>query len=239
MNIDLAKEIYRDEWARRDQLTGNVGMPITVMTAVGGGVALMIKSFELDVSLGTYVFSGAVSAAVFCLLYGAYSVARSYHGYTYKQIPSALQLNTFCSELKQYHTAVGSPPEHALREFDEYLRERYLEAAEKNSNNNISKAAYLYNAAQSIILSLACAAIAVVPWSNAAVGRETPPERVLLEYSPSTRFQTRSIVTHPTSPETPPAPPPPTRPSGPPNRDIREGEQPNPRPLPTPQPRRG
>jgi hypothetical protein len=239
MNIDLTKEVYRDEWARRDQLTGNVGMPITVMTAVGGGAALMIKSFELDISLGTYVFTGAVSAAVFCLLYGAYSVARSYHGYTYKQIPSAQQLDTFFSELKQYHTAISSSPEQAVREFDEYLRERYLEAAEQNSNNNISKAAYLYNAAQSIILAIACAAIAAVPWSIAAVARETPPERVLLEYSPSMRFQTRSIMTHPTSPNTPPAPLPPTRPSGPPNRDIREGEQPKPRPLPTPRPRHG
>lgn len=180
MKLELAKEFYLDEWTRRDQLTGSVGTPITVMTAVGGALALMIKGFTADHLAATITFSTTVAIAVTFLLAAAYFVARSYHEYEYQRVARAAELDAFCKQLHAYHAAAGGST-LADAEFDVFLADRFVEAADRNAENNDSKSAYLYRGSQAILVALVCTALASIPWAWSAAGRESESQRVKLD----------------------------------------------------------
>lgn len=190
MKPPLASAMYADEWSRRDQLTGSVSTPIAVLTGLGGLVALMARSFPYDPGPGRIVFALAGGGALVCLVVAAVFLALSYHGYTYQLIPGPKELADFSKELTEYY--VGDP-EAADREFEAYLSDRYVEAAEANSRNNVSKAAHLYRASQAIILALALSAVSAVPWTIRTLKLEPSPtvvrlaEPITVELPPGTR----------------------------------------------------
>lgn len=181
MKLELAKEFYLDEWTRRDQLTGSVTTPITVMTAVAGALALMIKDFSAEHRCLTVAFASAAGLAIICLVAASYFVARSYHGYEYERVARAAELDTFCKQLHAYQAAIGGSSQDADRDFDEFLADRFVEAADRNAENNDSKAAYLYRASQAILFALLFAALASVPWAWSAARRGPESQRVKLD----------------------------------------------------------
>jgi hypothetical protein len=181
MKLELAKEFYLDEWARREQLTGGVSTPITVMTAVAGALALMIRGFSVGDHWTTIAFTVSAGLAIVFLLAASYFVARSYHGYEYQRVARAAELDTFCKQLHAYQLAVGGSIQAADTDFDVFLADRFVEAADRNAENNDSKSAYLYRGSQAILLALTCAALASIPWAWSAAGSEPESQRVKLE----------------------------------------------------------
>ncbi len=181
MKLELAKEFYLDEWARRDQLTGSVGTPITVMTAVAGALALMIRGFSADRHWTNIAFCFAAGLAIIFLLAASYFVARSYHGYEYQRVARAAELDAFCKQLHAYQVAVGGSTQDADGDFDAFLADRFVEAADRNAENNDSKSAYLYRGSQAILFALICAALASIPWAWSATDRKPEPQRVKLD----------------------------------------------------------
>lgn len=181
MKLELAKEFYLDEWTRRDQLTGGVSTPITVMTAVAGALALMIKGFSTDHRCLTIAFAFAAGVATIFLVAASYFVARSYHGYEYQRVARAAELDTFCRQLHAYQVAIGGSTQDADGDFDAFLADRFVEAADRNAENNDSKAAYLYRGSKAILFALIFAALASIPWAWSAADREPQSQRVRLE----------------------------------------------------------
>lgn len=181
MKLDLAKEFYLDEWTRRDQLSAGIGTPITVLTAIGGTVVLMIQSFSNGHFRLTTVFAGAACSAVASLLVATYCIARSYHGYEYQRVPRAAEIDAYSKELRDYHAQVAGSTEAANVDCENYLAERFVEAADCNAGNNDSKSAYLYRSSQAILLALVFAAIAGVPWAWSAAREESEPQTVRIE----------------------------------------------------------
>ena len=228
MELDFAKELYREEWARRDELASGIGTPVAVLTAIGGAVVLLVKDYDFSGDLGTRVFAGAVGNAIFFLSAAAYFLSRSYHGYLYEQLPSAQQLRDYYLQLRNYyeHPDVDGPG--LKTDFDTYLIERYIDASEKNSANNTSKAAYLYRANQSIIVGMLVSALAVLPWSVQMLSRSASTQDSCVTHPLRVHISGGNPLSDPksssaSSTEKKPAPP---KPIGPPNRPIREGEQP-------------
>jgi hypothetical protein len=181
MKLELAKDLFRDSWNRRDQLTAGIATPLTVLTGVGGAVAVLGASFSPDSAWRSVVFAVAVGAAILALIAAAFFLAHSYHGYTYEEIPNAVDLNRHCAALQQYHESIGNSRDAADADFDEYLSECFVEAADVNSRNNVSKAAYLYRASQSLLVAIVAAAVAAVPWAVGKVGATRDPQRVTVE----------------------------------------------------------
>lgn len=181
MKLELSKDLFKESWSRRDQLTGSVGTPITVLTGLGGAIALLVANFEGSSSCRTYLFAGAVALAIGGLVAATYFVVRSYHGYVYQEIPNAVDLDQHCTALHEYHRGAGNPPAIADTEFDEYLSARFVEAADVNSRNNVSKAAFLYRASQSLIFAIICTAAATVPWAIGQIGRSPKSQRVTID----------------------------------------------------------
>jgi hypothetical protein len=181
MKLELAKEFYLDEWTRRDQLTGGVTTPITVMTAVAGALALMIKDFSADHPSLTIAFAFATGLAIIFLVAASYFVARSYHGYEYQRVARAAELDTFCKQLHAYQVAIGGSSQDADCDFDAFLADRFVEAADRNAENNDSKAAYLYRGSKAILFALIFAAFASIPWAWSAADRKPESQRVRLD----------------------------------------------------------
>src|SRR5688500_4912950 len=140
MTLDFAKELYTTSWSRRDALTGGIATPISVTTAIGGAVVLMVRSFEVDLSYRALLFALAVSLAAIALALAAYNLTRSYFGYDYQTIPTARQLANHFASLEEYFRRRPSSERSADHEFTKYLFGRYVEAAEVNTINNESKA---------------------------------------------------------------------------------------------------
>ena len=181
MKIELAKELFRDSWGRRDTLTGGIATPITVLTGVGGAVALMAASFRIEGTGRLIAFASLIAAAVLSLAAATYFIARSYHGYTYQEIPNAAELDRHCRALHEFHQSIGNDPVHADADFDSYLADRFVEAADANSRNNVSKAAFLYRASQGLICAIVAAALAAVPWAMSRITQQPEPQRVTID----------------------------------------------------------
>lgn len=181
MKLDLAKDLYRDSWNRRDQLTSGTGTPISVLTAVSGAIAVLLANFEYECGIRTLLFALAGLLSVAALGAAAYFLARSYHGYTYQEIPNAADLDAHCSALHAYHLANGGRPTEADADFDAYLASRFVEAADVNSRNNESKAAFLYRATQFLIGGIVFAALATVPWAHAKLDSAEEAQRVIIQ----------------------------------------------------------
>jgi hypothetical protein len=172
MRLELVREIYRDEWERRDQLTASLSTPIGVVTGIGGAIALLLKDFHFADDWTTRAFSFCIGVAIAFLGAATYYLARSNHGYLYEKIPDPGELRAFHAELESYYERAGAEGEGVEKDFNEYLVQRYADAADKNSRNNISKAAYLYRAHQAITIALVAVALSVLPWMSEAVDRE-------------------------------------------------------------------
>jgi hypothetical protein len=180
MKIELAKQLYDSEWARRDQLAGAVTVPISVVTGLAGGIALLVSSYSFDTSLVTTVFWFLVVIAISFLLLAGFWLVRSYHGYEYEQIPSPAELEKYDRDLIVYYEAMGEA-ETGRPEFESYLGEKYIEAAEQNAHNNGSRAAFLYQATRSIILALIATGLVLMPWAINAAGREPSPQHIVID----------------------------------------------------------
>jgi hypothetical protein len=181
MKLDLAKDLFGDSWSRRDQLTSSTGTPISVLTAVAGGIAVLLANFGYGRDIRTLIFVVAAAVCVAGLIAAAYFIARSYHGYVYQEIPNAADLDSHCTALHDYHRATGGSAAEADADFDQYLAARFVEAADVNSRNNESKSAYLYRTTQSLIVGVVAGAVATIPWAVAKLGKADDPQRVTIE----------------------------------------------------------
>jgi hypothetical protein len=228
VEIELAKQLYDSEWSRRDQLAASIAVPISIVTALGGGLALLVKSFVFDDSFATDAFVVVGAAALCSLALAAYSLIRSYYGYEYQLIPSAVELEEYHRGLETYYTATGHPDETGL-EFEHYLSDRYIEASEQNAHNNSSRSAHLYHTTRSVVLALVATSLLLVPWSVNTMGSEPSPQHVVIDQPGGGRHLTQSDKQPAQKPASEPK-----KPDAPPNRLVKEGAQPPPARTPSP-----
>ena len=162
MTLDDYKAFYNYEWQRGEQLQSAANTPISVVTVVGGGLILMGKGFDSPSPALSWLFwaTAAVAAAlvVCCVFY----VVRSLHGYEYQRLPYASDLAAHFEALKEYYNSVGRPG-GAAAAFEGYLTKRYIEATDRNAENNLRRTDYLHLANRFRIYALGAAAITAVP----------------------------------------------------------------------------
>jgi hypothetical protein len=177
MNVDRYKEFYDREWQRHEHLQSAVSIPISVVTLLAGGLALMAKGFESDsITLLWSFWSGAGVAAV--LVGGSvYLLIRSVHGYRYQRIPYPIELALHHQQLQDYYAKQGKPG-LADPAFEKYLTDRYIAAADRNAVNNMKRDEYLYRANRFLIYALCVTASAGIPAGIAVKATRPKPQEV-------------------------------------------------------------
>lgn len=162
MDRDFYRALYEAEWGRREQLGASLGTPLTVLTIVGAAFGWCYQNARVPSNGLDWLPSAGLGLALVFFLRAVYILARSYHGYTYRQIPSASQIRAFQVELADpAHRAVTT--EACSTQFDLQLIERYVEAADRNRANNDSRSDLLYRANAALLICAVLVAISALP----------------------------------------------------------------------------
>lgn len=166
MKLDFLKDRYDSELQRKEQLTSALTLPVGVLSGLGGLMAAMVRSFPHKTLLLTVPFGTAFGLDVvtffFCLVY----LARAYHRQKYMYLPLLSELEEWEEEFRAFYTRQGISVEEAIgdpeRTFDIHLRERIIEAADRNAGSNEYRSGLLHRARVALFAVLICTTAAGV-----------------------------------------------------------------------------
>lgn len=204
-DIDPLLKRYDLELDRRDKLTSALSFPVGVLSGLGGLLAVMARSFTYREPLLTVVFSVLIVAAVIAFVLALVFFGNAYHGETYELLPSLGELGNARRHYSEYYE---DDEKAAYQDFEENLRFRIIEAADRNANSNDRRQGYLHRANITLFIVLVVTALTGIPYVS---------------------DQVRNLMAPQTTPQTRPAPPTASnhpKPEFPPNRVIREGTVP-------------
>jgi hypothetical protein len=150
LDVDFAKEQYRFELQRKNELFNAVSLPVGVLSGLGGLVVLMAKGFSYRGWTGV-PFSLCLSACGVSFAVAAFSLLRAYVGEKYAFIPKPGAIESLRNALEDFYVGLGYPPERADQDFREQLTRWYVDATDQNTANNDRLSDYLDRAAKGLI----------------------------------------------------------------------------------------
>jgi hypothetical protein len=161
MDLKFLKERYDFELQRKEQLTSALTLPVGVLSGLGGLMAAMVRSFPNKTLWLTVPFAVAfaldVVAFFVCLVYPA----RTYHRQKYLYLPLLKELEEWEQAFREFNNyAVAT--DDIEETFSTHLRERIIEAADRNSGNNEYRSGLLHRARVALFAVLICTTAAGV-----------------------------------------------------------------------------
>ena len=170
-DFDFLKDRYDYELKRKDQITAALTLPVGVLVALGTLMGTMARSFSYKGYCLTWfflIFLGlSVCAFVACVVY----LGLAYHRQTHWYLPQLSKLQTTRELYKELYRRESynqtgswdgdSQAEQAADDFfQDELKIKIIEAADKNTkNNNMRSNRYLYWARVAIFVVLISTAI--------------------------------------------------------------------------------
>ena len=206
-DFDYLKSRYEFELQRKEQLTGQLTLPVAVLGLLGSAIVAMARSFSYREIVLTIPFVvllfGAALAFLVCLVY----LGRSYHWQTYVFLPMLEDTDRSRTEFLKFASVMAGGEAEVLAEFEKQMRERIISAADRNTQTNDERSGLLHRARLALFAVLLLSTVAGLPY--------------IVD-------QVRFFMTRPTQTTSPPAPASqtPQLPTVPPNREIREGDIP-------------
>jgi drug/metabolite transporter (DMT)-like permease len=235
---DSYKEHYLLESTRRNELTSALAVPIAILSAVLGVLAVVAKDLHVPLDGGglvqlVFVVLGALASAL-----STYFLFRSLYGLAYAYVPSPTELAEYAKGLSLYYVGSGlrEPAATAKAEAETlaYLYGEYAKNTDRNANNNDIKSGHLHNANSALIAAVVLTALAGVAYVVSSVVSPATPNKVEVINMPSFATSSPSPLAAASSPPAPPPPPPAVKPEPPPSRVVREHRVPPPPPPPPP-----
>lgn len=172
------QKLYDAEFENRERLRSALGIPIALLTLLGGILGTMVPTIGAD---GTFLRScfifGFTCAACFFVV-AVYSLIRAYHGYEYEGVPTLLDLRQYHAVLTKHFSDHGAAGTLADVAFSDYLEGALAAATGKNATINATKTAFLWWANNTVILCGVCTALAFIPHAYLKNGMPTPIYRV-------------------------------------------------------------
>jgi len=236
----FAQERYDHEASRRGELTSALALPLGVVSALLGGLVVLVKDLHPPFdSWAVFQISAAALSGAACLLSAAL-LARSYFNYTYRYVVTPKALREYRAGLVVHYLSTGKTEDEAKSTADAethaYIQERYAESAHNNTVNNDRKSRFLHLANGCMLAAAVLAAASAGPYVVAAIfsSHNVPKVEVinlkeLIPMATSTTPGTdQPVRPQPTSPTiTKPEPPPVvSKPEPPPDRYVKESEDP-------------
>jgi hypothetical protein len=161
---NLFEKLYDAEWNRRNELLGATSLPAGVLALLGTGLAVLVREYPSGGGYLDYAFWPLFGSSCAAFVVATYMLVRSLFVGRYEQIPFSSQLDAYRAELQQRYNAVGSPL-LADRQFEAFLEQRFITAANANGEHNAKRDAYLQKALRGIVVSIVALGVASVPFS--------------------------------------------------------------------------
>lgn len=163
-DFDFLRNRYDYELQRKEQLTTALTLPVAILSALGGAIVAMGRSFSYQDRLLTWMFAPvvvAVSVAFFaCLVY----LARAYHRQTYVFLPLLGEIDESRNEFLQFAEVMAGGETEVLEAFENQMRQRMIDAADRNTQTNDERSGLLNRARLALYAVLVLTAVAGVPY---------------------------------------------------------------------------
>lgn len=163
-DFDFLKNRYDHELQRKEQLTAALTLPVGVLGGLGSLIALMARSFSYRDMLLTWSFGPIVGAAVVaffvCLVY----LARAYHRQTYVFLPLLTDIDNSREEFLKFAPLMAGGEAEVLDEFENQLRRRMINAADRDTQTNDERSRLLHLARLALFAVLFLTAVAGLPY---------------------------------------------------------------------------
>lgn len=211
MDMEIYRKQYDFEMEQRNGIASATNIPIVALTIIGGALSSVVIGYKFDQTIQSYIFLVTVCLCALSMLWTVYYVARSFIGYVYQKIPPSKELGTFFKSLKDWYILKGETEEGSLKlaqaDFDEYLKERFSEASERNGNNNIMRGNYLHGSTVAVAISFLLLAIASPFYIYQKVSSEKQVYEVkIIESSQANKEEVKMADNNERTNETPSAP---------------------------------
>ncbi len=204
------KDRYESELARKDKLSDSLGLPVTILIALGGLAVTMARGFSYSHPKTTVAFMLLGLAATIAYVFALWYFAWAYHGdYEYERLPS---LNLLYKALNDYQTYYLEYPnatddeqqQLAFEEFDGNLRWRIIQAADKNAESNNSRQGCLHRGIVSLFAVLLLTIGASIPY---AIDQVLTPAKVPVMHIDNFDGRKETLMPQPAAPTQTPTTP--------------------------------
>ena len=207
LDFDFLKDRYDSELERKDKLTASVAFPVAVLTALGGLIVAMGRSFSYRDSVLTVLFLAPVCLGFAAFAKCLYHLAYVYHGTTYEYLPRLGELEEAQKEWRDFYSY--GHDEGADEDFASELRRRIIKSADGNAKNNERRTAFLDRANVALLAVLILTAVAGIPYVADQAREELMPTKQPTPKAAQTAQQSSG-----------------QKPQFPPNRVLKQGELP-------------
>jgi hypothetical protein len=161
--LEFYKGLYDNEWIRRAEIRQAASLPTGVLTLLAGVLVFYVRSYSFPHGWVSIVFFLALAGAIVAFLFALYMLLRALFGPKYKRIPWPSQIRDYQEGLTEYYRNKPGGDAALSEEFDRFLIDRYVDAANRNAENNVNAGEYLYKANRAVAASLIFVVLCALP----------------------------------------------------------------------------
>ena len=224
--LNMYKESYNNELARRDKLNSELNIPIAMVTLLFGSITYTVGNLENGVSGFLLIITLlALVVLVVSLVIAVVFLIKSYYNYAYEFIAHSKQMEDYYNSLIEHYKNVENKEKIVEDAFEAYLINDYCKCNETNTLNNDTRSSCLHNARTAIIVALVACAISVGASNYEKVIHTT--QNCINKVTTERRFTRMVKALNPQGQAPQPPPPQQPPPHPPPTRLIRDGDRPS------------
>lgn len=149
MDFSFLVSRYDRELDRKDKLTAAVGLPVTILAALGGIIVAIARGFSYSEPWRIVAFMAVLAVDFASIGWSLYWLTRNYGGSEYVFIPKLEELEKTRVDLEH------GEPSH---QFMDALRESIILAADANAQTNDTRSAFMDRANQTLVVLLVATA---------------------------------------------------------------------------------
>lgn len=166
MSREKLRQEYKAHWEaelkRREQLNQAIGLPITLISGLGGAGYILGHELQHPLSSRGIAILLFVALSWLCLSGAVAKLMKMIFGHVYAFPPTPKSLEENRTELEDYYRARNEvrTAEDLDAELLERLQQKYIDDTHQNASCNDLRSANLYDCKKLIVLALASIAVA-------------------------------------------------------------------------------
>lgn len=158
--LNMYKESYNHELARREKLGSELTIPIALVTLLFGSITYAIgKLEEATNGLLLFILILALIILVVAMVFAVVYSIKSYYNYIYEYIASSKQMEDYYNSLDEFYKIDNDKDIKVEDAFEVYLIKDYCKCNERNTLNNDKRSFYLHKVRTTIIVALITSAV--------------------------------------------------------------------------------
>ena len=178
MSVEFYRNLYEDEWVRRAEVRQSASLPAGVLALLAGVLVFYARSYSYPPGWISYVFVVSLAVASSAFMMAVYMLCRSFFGPKYRRIPWPSQLRDYEEGLLRFYKSKGDDATSANEEWEVFLVDRYVDASNRNSENNANAGEYLHKANRAVVVALIATGLGAGPVILDSRTNQTTPQRV-------------------------------------------------------------